>query len=69
MIRKYLRYKNFNLFNSALKRLVPHFDTGGDKGVCKNAFNTPQPLFLEGSSKVAAERGIPAGSGWGYDCR
>ena len=54
MIKKYLRYKNFNLFNSALKRLVPHFDTGGDfvvsaqsndKGMCENAFNThPTPL-------------------------
>jgi len=33
-------------YNSPLKR--------GDKGVCKFAATHPQPLFLEGSLKVAA---------------
>ncbi len=39
-------YTRTNLLDSPLKR--------GDKGVCKFSATHPQPLFLEGSLKVAA---------------
>jgi hypothetical protein len=39
-------FRNFNLLDSPLKR--------GDKGVCKFSATPPQPLFLEGSLRVAA---------------
>jgi hypothetical protein len=37
-------------FDSPLER--------GDKGVCRFSVTHPQPLFLEGSLKVAAEGGL-----------
>ncbi len=59
MIEKYLRYMNFSLFDSALKRLVPYFDAGGNKGVCKNAFSTPPAPFSTGELKSCRRRRPP----------
>ena len=42
-------------YNSPLKRPACATADRGDKGVCKLAVTHPQPLFLEGSLKVAAE--------------
>ena len=72
MIRKYLMYRNFSLFDSFLKRLVPHFDTGGDfvvsaqsndKEVCKNAFNTP-PAPISGGELKSCSRTQPSRRFW-----
>ncbi len=41
-------YWNFNLFDSPLKR--------GDKGVCKNAFNTPPAPLFRGELKSRCQR-------------
>ena len=48
-------FRNFNLLDSPLKRgdFVVSAQSN-DKGVCKFSVTHPQPLFLEGSLKVAA---------------